>query len=606
MLVTHGHHFGVRYELLAQTSIGRSSNCTVQLLDEKVSRLHSTIFRESDRWMIRDEGSSNGTGVNGRLILEPTALSPGDELAIGNNLLLFEPALEILRDLEGAGAVVMAPPAATTHAAGAPPSGRLEPFRVEALLGSVAEMLAGPRGIGRPSSLVEAVVRGIGADRGALLITPTGGEPMKAVATFPHRGRVAVVRTLIDKAIERRVPVLSGDGTVDLTVKSGRSLIEGRPGACLAIPLFRGGRLRAVFFADAAAPDTFLGVPLDAVAHATALAFSSVLGADPAALRAPHSDEGPVAPVAESPSMARALELARSFAEQAAPVLITGEAGVGIETVARYLHDQGPRAPGPWLAVNCSALPESNGEALLFGAERAGGGGERAQTGLIEGVDGGTLYLHDVADLPGPLQVKLLRVLQEGRFYRVGGTRPIRTDVRVIAGTARDLQALARDGVFRIDLYERFQGARIDVPPLRKRLADIDPLVRRFLQTWNERHGQRVRSFSVDAVGLLETYEWPGNVTELKEVVERVLCVTQVEDVGPSEVQNELSARPATLARDPDAPAAARLGAQDRSRLVRVLQRARGHRARAAQMWEADGGALDRAVLLHGVDPYGR
>lgn len=605
LLVTHGHHFGVRYELLPQTSVGRSSSCTVQLLDEKVSRLHSTIFRDGERWMVRDEGSSNGTGHNGRLILEPTALQPGDELAIGNNLLLYEPALDILRDLEGAGAVVLAPAAAATHGAASPPQGRLEPFRVEALLGAVAEMLAGPRGLGRPSSLVEAVVRGLGADRGALLLTATGGEPMKAVATFPHRGRVAVLRGLIDKAVERRAPVLSGEGTVDLVVKSGRSFVEGRAGACLAVPLFRGGRLKAAFVADASAPDAFLGIPLDAVAHAVALAFSSVLGPDPTALRAPRSEDAPPLPVAESPSMARVLELARSFAEQNGPILLHAEPGAGARTVSRFIHDQGPRAQGPFFCVDCAALPEQNAEALLFGAERAGGN-ERPTVGSLESVDGGTLVLLGVEELPAALQVKVLRLLQEGRFYRVGGTRPVRIDARVLAATNRDLQALARDGVFRQDLWERFQVARIDVPPLRKRLADIEPLVRRTLQAWNDRNGQRIRSFSADAIGLLETYEWPGNVTELEDLVQRVLVLCQHDDVGPADVQTELNARPSVVARDPQGAGRDALTRQDRALLARALQRSRGHRDRAAALLGWDRAELERRTVEAGLDAYGR
>ncbi len=204
LLVTHGHHFGVSYALLEDTSLGRSSACTIQLLDEKVSRLHSTIRKDGDSYILKDEGSSNGTGLNGRLLTEPAVLSPGDEVAVGNNLMLFDPDLEVLRDLDGAGSVIIAAPGGDKVAEPAPGKPTRDGgFQVEALLGVIADMLAGPRGVGRPAALVEAAVKGLDAERGALLLAPTGGEPMRAVATYPHRGRVTINRDILHAVLAR-------------------------------------------------------------------------------------------------------------------------------------------------------------------------------------------------------------------------------------------------------------------------------------------------------------------------------------------------------------------------------------------------------------------
>lgn len=606
LLVTHGHHFGVRFELQPTTTLGRSSACTIQLLDEKVSRLHSTVWKDGDRWAVRDEGSSNGTGVNGRLLLEPHTLSPGDEVAVGNNLLLFEPTLEILRDLEGAGAVVLAPPAPPTHVPPAPAGGRLEAFRVEALISGVAEMLAGPRGVGRPAALVEAVVRGLGAERGALLLSPTGGEAMKAVATFPHRGRVTVLTSVLDKAMERRVPVLSSEGTVDLAVRGGRSIIDARAGACLAVPISRGGRLRGIFYADSGTPDAFLGVPLDLVAHVVALAFAPLLSGDPRDHTPPRSEEAYEPPVAQSPAMVRVLEQCRALSDAGGPALILGEPGTGRTHFARYLHRQSPRAPGPFVRVDCAALPDATGESVLFGHEKgAFPGADELKTGLVEEADGGTLLLDEVGELPTALQVKILRMLQEGRFYRLAGTRPVRVDVRALAATARDLKQMVKEGTFRADLLDKLAMQSLELPPLRRRLADIDTLVRRFVSAWNLDHGQKLRGVAPEAVGILESHEWPGNVAELRLVVERCLIGAPGDQVELAEVQSVLAALPTGPGHHQSATAET-LRKAEHHVVVRALQRTRGHRARAAAMLRVDLVRLDQLMIEHAVDVYGR
>jgi DNA-binding NtrC family response regulator len=606
LLVTHGHHFGVRFELLQQTTLGRSSACTIQLLDEKVSRLHSTVWREGDRWCVRDEGSSNGTGVNGRLLLEPHTLSPGDEVAVGNNLLLFEPSLDILRDLEGAGSVVLAPPAPPTHVPPAAARPRLEAFRMDALVAGVSEMLAGPRGVGRPAALLEAVVKGLGAERGALLLAPTGGEPMKAVATFPHRGRVTVLTSVVEKAMERRTPVLTAEGTVDLAVRGGRSTIDARVGACLAVPISRGGRLRAIFYADGGSPDVFLGVPVDMTAHVVALAFSPLLSGDPRDYIPPRAEPTVNPPVAQSPTMARVLDDCRAVADAGGPALVVGEPGTGRTHFARFLHRQSPRAAGPFVRVDCGALPEATGESLLFGYEKgAFPGADDAQTGTIELADGGTVFLDEVAELPTTLQVKLLRMLQEGRFYRVGGTRPVRVDVRALGATARDLKQMVREGTFRADLLEHLGAHTLELPPLRRRLADVDALVRRFVAAWDLDHGQKTRGLSPEAIGLLEAQDWPGNVAELRLVVERTLTVAVGEQIEAAEVQAVLNGMAGAGGRG-KGPSSEAMRALQRQILSRALQRTRGHRSRAARMLGVDLPQLDALMAEHGVDAYGR
>lgn len=605
LLVTHGHHFGVRYSLLERTTMGRSSGCTIQLLDEKVSRLHSSITREGEQFVLRDEGSSNGTGLNGRLLLEPAVLQPGDEVAVGNNLLLFAPNLEIFRDLEGAGAVVAAtPPEAAAVSDEAPPSDA-ETFRVESLLGGLSALLSGPRGMGRPAALVEAAATGLHADRGALLLAPLGGEPIKAVATWPHRGRVCIARPLLQRLVDERRAVLR-DGTLELTVRQGRSLLESHGGSALGVPITRGGRLRGIFYAESSRKNAFKRLPIDLICHTLNVAFAPLFTGDPGPLRPEPSAAEPERPIAESPAMQKTLELASTLSDAPTPILLRGEGGSGKEFLARTIHRLGPRSQGPFVALHCGSLSRNVAESVVFGhTPGAFPGADSVRVGLVEQADGGTLFLDDLGELSPPLQVRLLRMLQEGRVYRLGGTRPVRVDVRVIAGSSRDLGNLVRGGVLRADLYEHIAVAGLDVPPLRERLSDVGPLVRHFIKTFNAEHGTDTRDFSPEAIGLLEAHDWPGNVRELRDVVHRALVRSRGDIVEAGTVEEELSALPRGEATDHEPELVQAIRRIDREFTARALARCRGSLTRAARMLGISVPELDRRLVAWNLDLFG-
>jgi DNA-binding NtrC family response regulator len=610
LLVTHGHHFGVCYDLLETTTLGRSSGCTIQLLDEKVSRQHTSVLKRGDRWVLKDEGSSNGTGLNGRLLLESQELTPGDEVAIGNNLMLFDPDLEILRDLEGAGAVVLAargdatvpPPIQTADDASA-----VQPFQLEALLSGVADMLGGPRGVGRPAALVEAVTRGLGAERGALLLAPTGDEPMKAVATYPHRGRVTVTRDLVHRVLEKRVPAVTTDGVLELTVRAGRSMIEAHAGAALAIPILHGGRIRGVYYADTTHRGGFSTTPIDRVQAIVTITFTRMLAGPPEALRPPREPTPHAAPVAQSPAMQAVLQQAQAWAETTDPLLLRGEPGSGRSFLAGWIHSISPRSQGPFVVARCGTLAEAVAESTLFGHERGAlAGADTRRLGLLEEADGGTLLLDGVSELSPPLQVKLLRALQEGRFYRVGGTRPVRVDLRVLAGTRRDLPAMVAESRFRQDLYEILSALRLDLPPLRRRLADIEPLAQACVADFNANNGTRMKGLTPESVGLVETHDWPGNLRELRATINRLLVGAQGTWVEARQVEEELATHPSSSSYGTDTDIADLLRQRERRWLSAAMDRARGHRGRAARMLELPTEELERLLALHAVDDFGR
>jgi len=209
-------------------------------------------------------------------------------------------------------------------------------------------------------------------------------------------------------------------------------------------------------------------------------------------------------------------------------VLIRGESGTGKELIARAIHFHSPRKSQPFVAVNCAALNENLLESELFGHEKgAFTGADRQRRGRFETADGGTLFLDEVGDIPPGMQVKLLRVLQEQSFERVGGTTPLHVDVRIIAATNRNLEDLIRQGSFREDLYYRLNVITIDIPPLRERREDIPPLLQHFVERFSKENQRETPSFSREAWEMLLRYSWPGNVRELENIVHRAVILAR-------------------------------------------------------------------------------
>ena len=237
--------------------------------------------------------------------------------------------------------------------------------------------------------------------------------------------------------------------------------------------------------------------------------------------------------IVEDPRSREILLLASRVARTDATVLLTGESGTGKEVFARYIHDQSARARGPFVAINCAAIPDSLLEATLFGHERgAFTGAQTAQAGKFEQANGGTLLLDEISEMPLGLQAKLLRVLQEREVERVGGKRPVALDIRVLATSNRDMAAEVKAGRFREDLFYRLNVFPLAIPALRERPGDILPLARHFLVQQGSQIGRTVR-FDGAAEAKLAAYEWPGNVRELENVIQRAVILAPAEVISP-------------------------------------------------------------------------
>jgi two-component system, NtrC family, response regulator HydG len=253
-----------------------------------------------------------------------------------------------------------------------------------------------------------------------------------------------------------------------------------------------------------------------------------------------------------SPAFRRMMTLVQQVADSSATVLIQGESGTGKELVARAIHERSPRRNGPFVAVNCAALPETLLESELFGYERgAFTGAAGRKEGRFELADGGTLFLDEVADLSPVTQPKILRVLQEGEFERVGGTKTIRVDVRIVTATNQDLATLVRARRFREDLFYRLNVITIVAPPLRDRKEDIPVLAQHFLRVYAAKNNRPLEGFSEEALACLEAYSWPGNVRELENVVERAVVLARGAKVEQSDLPDSVAERPVMLLREP-------------------------------------------------------
>ena len=232
--------------------------------------------------------------------------------------------------------------------------------------------------------------------------------------------------------------------------------------------------------------------------------------------------------IGNSQGMEQVVDLIGTVADSRATVLVTGESGTGKELVARALHYNSSRGNGPFIRLNCAALPKDLMESELFGHERGAFTGAIKQTrGRFEMADGGTLLLDEISEMDLSLQAKLLRVLQEREFERIGGTRTISVDVRIVATTNRELVEEVEEGNFREDLFYRLNVIEIGLPPLRKRKEDIAALARHFVQRFNDDNGKRIEGISDDALELLMQYDWPGNVRELENQIERAVVVSR-------------------------------------------------------------------------------
>jgi DNA-binding NtrC family response regulator len=306
--------------------------------------------------------------------------------------------------------------------------------------------------------------------------------------------------------------------------------------------------------------------------------------------------------VARSPKMQEVLATVERVAPTNSTVLLGGESGVGKDLIARAVHEKSRRASGPFLKINSSAIPENLLESELFGFEKgAFTGAVASKPGKFELADKGTLFLDEIGDVPPATQVKLLRVLQEREFERLGGTRTVKVDVRLIAATNKDLREALEQGTFREDLYYRLNVVPIDIAPLRDRKEDIPDLVNLFVSRFTGESGKPVEGITPEAMQILVNYHWPGNVRELQNIVERACALAKGNVLGPPDIH--LDVRPAKAANSPGGflPEGMTLEQWEDEMVQEALRRANGNKSRAARLLGLSRNALRYRLSKIGI-----
>ena len=301
--------------------------------------------------------------------------------------------------------------------------------------------------------------------------------------------------------------------------------------------------------------------------------------------------------IAHSVIMRDTLETVTRAAAADTPVLLLGESGTGKELLARHLHRQSPRAPGPFLGINCAAIPETLLESQLFGHRRGSFTDAREdRPGLFQECRGGTLFLDEIGDMPLSLQAKLLRVLQEHEVHPVGASTPVAVDVRIVAATHRNVQALIADGRFREDLFYRLHVIAVHIPPLRERMEDLLPLLAHLLEKHGKRLGKPHCRIAPETVERLRAYSWPGNVRELESVIERALVLGRDEVIGLDDLPQALLGTPQYAAPPGGQISMAEL---EKQHIMRTMRSVGGNKAAAARLL-----GMDRKTLYRKLESY--
>ncbi|QOY86051.1 sigma 54-interacting transcriptional regulator [Paludibaculum fermentans] len=539
--------------------LGRDGSNHIKLEDLLVSRQHCLLRFQDSIWIVEDLSSANGTFVNGERIMA-RALVAGDHLSIGDSAFLFlggetEGPDRVSIDEEGQDllATIRLPVAETGGRSTATPLITAE--QSVQLLTRIGLSLNSWRSLnGLQRQLLESIMSLLPPERAAILLLDPGTET--PVASYGwERGiggtepaDIRVSRTLIRMVMDDKCAFAGAPGS-DPRLDGAASIRSTRIASIAAAPLLIAGRPLGLIYLETSDPSCLFGQAevtlLAAIAGMASQPLESALRIErlDSEVRRLRSDLGQTLNMTgDSPKMRKIYDSILRAAPSDATVLLLGESGTGKELAARAIHANSPRRKEAWVAVNCAAIAENLLESELFGHERGAFTGAISQKrGKLELADGGTLFLDEIGELPAPSQSKLLRALQEKELERVGGSRPIKVDFRLVAATNRDLAELVEQGKFRDDLYYRLNVVALRMPALRDREKDILVLADLFLERFARKAGRLIRGFSSAARAALLQYTWPGNVRELQNTVERAVVLGQSDWIEFEDLPDEIA-----------------------------------------------------------------
>jgi two-component system, NtrC family, response regulator HydG len=552
---------------LDETTIGRESASVVWLNHSSVSRRHCVIRRENGDFKLLDLESYNGTFINSIPIKEQT-LVHADQVRVGKIELLF---LIEEGDESTSGHLVRWDDSN-------PLTGSAKQLSPEVLLNKTEQtVIATPdnermaRDLGvvlriaqrinrlrhtqeLMREILDAILEVIPADRGAIVL----GQGAKEFSSVYGKHRehenypVKISRTVVDHVMRERLAVLTNDIQTIETLKSAESLVAARITSLMCVPLIVVEKLLGAIYLDTSDPIVlFDEAHLQLLAGIAGMAAVSLENArqiewleeENSRLRSTLAIEHNM--IGESAPAQEVYRFIQRVAPAKSAVLICGESGTGKELAAHAIHTNSPRSAQPFAPINCAALPDTLLESELFGHERgAFTGAVGRKQGMLEVAQGGTVFLDEIGEMPLPMQARLLRFLQDHKIVRLGGTRPIELDVRILAATNRDLEEMIKAGTFREDLYHRLNVVKITLPPLRERKEDIALLASYFTAKYAKECKRPVTGITPEARTLLQAYSWPGNIRELENAIERAMVLGSSDTIGIEDLPRRIFDKP--------------------------------------------------------------
>jgi len=533
------------FPLHSSVSIGRDAACTVCLDDSAVSLRHCLIEYAAGRLLLKDLDSRSGTFVNGIPVAQ-RELKAGDELAVGDSVFLVaeeKPAALDNRMVEITDGDLSGARVLETHASGLftlDPARLSEMPRGDRIARNLDALVYICKGIAclrdeesLPWQLLSMVFDSIPAARGALLLLEEDSLDVRTQIGWDRTHGpglpVPISRAIVDRVLQEHVSLMH-DGP------AGQR--DSLP-SFLCVPLLSGEKPIGLIYLESVDSATTLTEDdfrlLAAIAGLGSIAIENArrlenLGSENRRLRAEVALTHDM--VGASPRMREVYQFIERVAPTDSTVLIYGESGTGKELVANAIHHNSVRRNQPFVALNCAAITETLLESELFGHEKGAFTSAVSQKkGYLEVAEGGTVFLDEIGELSLLLQAKLLRVLQEREFVRVGGTRPIKINVRFLAATNKDLQKSAREEKFRLDLYHRLNVISVSLPPLREHLEDIPALAGHFTARHARNCGRSITGISAEALAALCQYDWPGNIRELENAMERAVVIGSSQEI---------------------------------------------------------------------------
>jgi transcriptional regulator with GAF, ATPase, and Fis domain len=553
---------GATFPIQGELSIGRDRQNTLAIEDRVLSRRHCAIQESDGKCSLHDLGSSNGTYVNG-LPVTMRMLNDGDQITAGQSLFLFAcgaaahagasaGAVELDRGgINPLSTVMLKPEDAIYLRPEEVPEipGAGKNLRVLLAIGSAISSIRDLETL--EQRLLEAIFDVIPAERGAILLPARNAGEFDSVCYWSRvedNPSMRVSHAIIERVMREGVAVLSNTVLEDTGIELTQSLLEAQISALVAVPLIAFKKVLGVIYLDSR--DRGARFEEDHLQLLTGIAGIAAAALETALLVGRLEEENHKLKaeiniqhdmVGTSPRIRQVFDFIAKAAPSASTVLVRGESGTGKELVARAIHRNSPRASKPFVAINCAALTESLLESELFGHEKGSFTGAVVQKrGKLEEAAGGSMFLDEVGELAQGMQAKLLRVLQEREFERVGGLRAIKADIRLIAATNRDLEEAVAGGTFRRDLYYRLNVVSVLMPALHDRRDDILILANYFVRKHCRNTTRQIRGISPDAAPYLLNYDWPGNVRELENAIERAVVLGSTEWILPDDLPESI------------------------------------------------------------------